>query len=60
MEARLGADPEARGAPNEVGRQKEQQANTSPMEPSQAHACNPSYLGGRDQKNRGSMPALGK
>jgi hypothetical protein len=22
-----------------------------------AHACNPSYSGGRDQKNRGSNPA---
>jgi hypothetical protein len=25
-----------------------------------AHACNPSYSGGRDQEDRGSKPALGK
>jgi hypothetical protein len=25
-----------------------------------AHTCNPSYLGGRDQEDRGSKPALGK
>jgi hypothetical protein len=25
-----------------------------------AHACNPSYLGGRDQEDSGSKPALGK
>jgi hypothetical protein len=25
-----------------------------------AHACNPSYSGGRDQKDHNSKPALGK
>jgi hypothetical protein len=25
-----------------------------------AHACNPSYSGGRDQEDRGSKPTLGK
>jgi hypothetical protein len=25
-----------------------------------AHSCNPSYLGGRDQEDHGSKPALSK
>jgi hypothetical protein len=30
------------------------------LRPHQAHACHPSYSGGRNQKDGGSKPALGK
>jgi hypothetical protein len=44
------------GLYSEILSQKTNKTSQAPM----AHSCNPSYLGGRDQEDCGSEPALGK